>query len=177
MNTSHSGILEGTGSKESPFLVIETPFSNSARIQRETVERIYGAGTYPDTGGIVAAMAGVSMSTNAEKGQLVGRLYHEIPRGVPGNRDLCETVFYVDGRETRIWFDLSNVTKFETNPGTKSAREGLRDDKAKHPERTQRIQDEMLKVMGLPPKQRPKGCLGLLILILLAVVGLLLILR
>jgi len=176
MDMTHPGILEGTGSRESPFMVMETSYSNSGRIQRETVERMYGSGTYPnvytpDKGGVVAAMAGASLYGEAKTGRLIGRAYHQSPRGLPGNRDLCETIFFLDEIETKVWFDLSNVTKFETSPAAKKWKEAIREDMDKHPERTQRLQEEMLRLMGLPPKPKAKGCLVVLVLLVVAMVG------
>jgi hypothetical protein len=151
MSSIHPDIVEGNGTRESPFLVRFNRYLFSTIAQSETINRIYGEGTYQPHG---------------------PRCYYESPRGTRGNKDLCEHVLSVNGKEVSVWFDLSEVTRCETDPAFVKAREGLREMLAKDPA-TPRIQEEMRKAMGLPPRQQPKGCLVLLLVIIVIAAALL----
>ena len=126
MSLIHPDILEGEGTKEFPFLLKPCRYWFSTTAQRETIRRIYGEGVYKPHG---------------------GRRYYESPRGRPKNKDLCEHVLLVNGTEVSCWFDLSNVTQFETDSTLMKGREGLREMMVNDPA-SQRVQAQMLKQLG-----------------------------
>src|SRR5689334_11499112 len=93
-------ILEGDGSRERPFLVAPITYYGSTVVQRETIDQIHGFGVYKPRG---------------------PRRYYESQRGKAGNKDLCEHVLSVNGKEVSVWFDLSEVTKFSEDPQNREA--------------------------------------------------------
>lgn len=91
----HSRIVEGDGSRESPFVINALNYFGSVTIQSEIVDLAIGEGAYRAT---------------------KRRVYYTSSRGKPGNSDVCEYVFDVDGREVSVWFDLYLVTQWVENP-------------------------------------------------------------
>ena len=111
----HRDILAGDGTRELPFLVAPITYHGSTVAQRETVNQIYGDGVYQADG---------------------QRRYYESHRGKVGNKDLCEHVLSVNGRNASIWFDLSEVSKFSEDPENREVV----------------ARDKMRAMCGLPPQ-------------------------
>lgn len=126
MSSIHDDILEGEGTKESPFVMAPVRYWFSTIAQKAVIDKLFGEGSCQPDG---------------------PRLYHESPRSIFNNQDLCQHLLIVDGREVSIWFDLSNVTKFELDPRLRRARAGLREMLANHPN-TPRVQARIRNIIN-----------------------------
>jgi hypothetical protein len=124
MSNSHpisDRIIEGNGSRESPFVIHTSSYLLSAEIQKEIIDKIHGPGTYSQRG---------------------NRLYYSSERGAPGNGDLCEHKLSVNGQPVSIWFDLSLVTKLVNDPGLRKAKQEMLNSPT-----GQRVQAEFRRMM------------------------------
>jgi hypothetical protein len=140
-------LLGGDGSRDQPYIIGPTSYFFSTGMQRMIIEKAYGAGEYsPDSR---------------------QRRYYESPRGVPGNKDLCEHILLKSGRS--VWFDLSEVTNYQ----------------AAHPNAT----EESMRILGADQDQvdrakqhmatggrsgmQPKrsGCLGLAVVVVVMLIA------
>lgn len=92
---SISGV-PGTGKREDPFVFPMMGHIASTALQQMLIEQVFGVGVYKGADGI--------------------RNYHESPRGIKGNKDLCEHVVIVGGNRESLWCDLSAVSEFVRNP-------------------------------------------------------------
>jgi hypothetical protein len=101
---AHDRIVEGDGSRESPFVIHTSNYGLSAQIQGEIIDLTLGPGTY-NSGG--------------------SRHYSESTRGKPGNGDICEHVFLINGRNISVWFDLYLVTGLVEDPELKKIKKGM----------------------------------------------------
>ena len=91
----HPNLVEGDGSKDSPYVINALSSMSAARIEQEIVAILYGPEAY---------------------GPQTSRAWQESPRGKPGNGDLCRTVLSLKGQSILIWFDLYLVTKHWEDP-------------------------------------------------------------
>lgn len=158
-----NGIAEGNGTKESPFLVVRTSGARSADIQREAIDTIFGKNTYqppirlhPNSPPELIQQSlenpeGIIFPFNNGEAYFSTRRYYESPRGAPKNQDLCEYKLSVKGLKTSVWFDLSQVTAFESDPHVANARAELR--KSVSPAARAQIQ----KVLSQPPIQSKRS--------------------
>lgn len=131
----HSRIVEGDGSRESPFVIHTSNHLLSAQIQGEIIDLLLGAGTYRTAG---------------------RRAYFPSPRGKPGNGDLCEHVFQIDGREVSVWFDLYLVTQLAEDPELKRLKKTM----VESPQ-GRAIQSQIRKSMGHAEQKQEKQFSGI----------------
>src|SRR5487761_2134152 len=92
--TGHPNYVEGNGSRELPFVIHTSNTIRSAHVQREIIDGIY--------------RQGIKESASCH--------YSKSLKGLPGNGDLCEYRFAINGRETSVWFDLYLVTQQINDP-------------------------------------------------------------
>lgn len=138
----HPNYVEGDGSRAFPFVIHTSNTLRSAEVQREIIDGIYGQGTKNSA----------------------SRFYYESQRGLPGNGDLCEHKFTLNGEQVSVWFDLYLVTRLMNDPELNRAKREMMSELSKNPEFV-RLQNEMRQKLGLPVQQRPKGCLGVVALL------------
>ena len=134
-------ITEGNGTRENPFVVSPTSCFVSGMSQKCTIDHVYGPGEYSEDGR--------------------QRRYYESPRGAPNNKDLCEHILVISG--TSVWFDLSEVTKYESEHPNASM-ESLKAMGASSSAVEKMKQEYSRRANTGTPSHKPTGCLGMVVL-------------
>src|ERR1035437_13490 len=93
-NIDRLKVKGGNGSKSDPFIINAFGYTSSATAQKHVISAVYGEGQWT----------------------FIGRKYYESSNGKPANKDLCEWVIAVGGKNVSVWFDLYIVTLYQTDP-------------------------------------------------------------
>ena len=122
-------VIEGDGSRETPFVIHTSDYAFSALLQNRIIDGLFGSGAW------VAQQ----------------RRYSTSQRGESGNEDLCEHLVTVAGQLKCVWFDLYLVTKLANDPGLNEAKRNLMESPSMQQAIAQ-VRDELYKpALATPP--------------------------